>query len=95
MGDEYETKYWDMLGLTLRIRVASLNSMASGLTTRFLLDPLANRGAELDIVRELPAIGLDYDLSVRHTYESEREGRLTRAVIDRRRLALIVMGLWM
>jgi hypothetical protein len=47
-------------GLTLRTLVASLKSIASGLTTFFLLDPLACLGRLVAIPLELPATGPIY-----------------------------------
>jgi len=47
-------------GLTLRTLVASLKSIASGLTTFFLLDPLACLGRLVAIPLELPATGAIY-----------------------------------
>jgi hypothetical protein len=46
--------------LTLRTLVASLKSIASGLTTFFLLDPLASLGRLVAIPLELPATGPIY-----------------------------------
>jgi hypothetical protein len=47
-------------GLTLSTLVASLKSIASGLTTFFLLDPLACLGKLVAIPLELPATGPIY-----------------------------------
>lgn len=47
-------------GLTLRTLVASFKSIASGLTTFFLLEPLACLGRLVAIPLELPATGAIY-----------------------------------